>query len=445
VTGTLPTANGGTNLTSFTSGGVVYASSTSALATGSVLSFDGTNLGIGTSSPSTKFHVASSGSEVSRFETTGADMYLRFSNNFDANGYIGYQNSALTFWTANNLRATLNSTGLGIGTSSPSTKLEVVGAIKAAANSSNQLWAAAASGENSAHLRLSPSGASADQRDWSLVTYVAANGDCSLMVGASAGANPNAGTSVLTATKTGNIGIGTTSPNYKLQLNNAASGDSAYLQITHADAGTTNSDGMLIGLGVGASPNANFILYENAPMLFFTNGTERARFNPTGALVFAGGTTTANGIGITFPATQSASSDANTLDDYEEGSYTPTIQNATSYSFQSGQYTKIGRQVSVNGNIKCSFNNTGATTGITLGGLPFTSSSVASNFAIGSGFQIEGWNQANQNLRLQLGVSATTIYLYTTASSTGINYTEVFATTFGTTVEIEYSMTYFTA
>jgi hypothetical protein len=44
VTGTLPTANGGTNLTSFTSGGVVYASSSSALATGSALTFDGTNL-----------------------------------------------------------------------------------------------------------------------------------------------------------------------------------------------------------------------------------------------------------------------------------------------------------------------------------------------------------------------------------------------------------------
>ena len=47
VTGTLPVANGGTNLTSFTSGGVVYASSTSALTTGTGLQFDGTNLGLG--------------------------------------------------------------------------------------------------------------------------------------------------------------------------------------------------------------------------------------------------------------------------------------------------------------------------------------------------------------------------------------------------------------
>ena len=43
ITGTLPTGNGGTGLTSFTANGIVYASSTSALATGSALKFDGTN------------------------------------------------------------------------------------------------------------------------------------------------------------------------------------------------------------------------------------------------------------------------------------------------------------------------------------------------------------------------------------------------------------------
>lgn len=47
VNGTLPTANGGTNLTSFTANGVVYASSTSALTTGSGLTFNGTTLSVG--------------------------------------------------------------------------------------------------------------------------------------------------------------------------------------------------------------------------------------------------------------------------------------------------------------------------------------------------------------------------------------------------------------
>ena len=57
LAGTLATTNGGTGLTSFTANGVVYASSTSALTTGSALTFDGTNLGIGTSSPSATLDV----------------------------------------------------------------------------------------------------------------------------------------------------------------------------------------------------------------------------------------------------------------------------------------------------------------------------------------------------------------------------------------------------
>jgi hypothetical protein len=44
LAGTLATTNGGTGLTSFTANGIAYASSTSALATGSALTFDGTNL-----------------------------------------------------------------------------------------------------------------------------------------------------------------------------------------------------------------------------------------------------------------------------------------------------------------------------------------------------------------------------------------------------------------
>ena len=44
LAGTLATTNGGTGLTSFTSGGILYASSTSALTTGSALTYDGTTL-----------------------------------------------------------------------------------------------------------------------------------------------------------------------------------------------------------------------------------------------------------------------------------------------------------------------------------------------------------------------------------------------------------------
>jgi hypothetical protein len=44
VTGTLPVANGGTGLTTYTPNGILYASGSGTLATGSVLTFDGTNV-----------------------------------------------------------------------------------------------------------------------------------------------------------------------------------------------------------------------------------------------------------------------------------------------------------------------------------------------------------------------------------------------------------------
>jgi hypothetical protein len=89
---------------------------------------------------------------------------------------------------------------------------------------------------------------------------------------------------------------------------------------------------------------------------------------------------TTSGAGITFPATQSASSNANTLDDYEEGTFTPTLSSGfsvapTSYSQQTGTYVKIGRVVY----FLISINPNGATANATtysLGGLPFTVGAV---------------------------------------------------------------------
>jgi hypothetical protein len=63
-----------------------------------------------------------------------------------------------------------------------------------------------------------------------------------------------------------------------------------------------------------------------------------------------------NGTGITFPASQSASSDANTLDDYEEGTWTATASPSSSGSitFDGDNtlfYTKVGRIVTVSGRL----------------------------------------------------------------------------------------------
>jgi hypothetical protein len=116
-----------------------------------------------------------------------------------------------------------------------------------------------------------------------------------------------------------------------------------------------------------------------------TGGTQRLTVNSSGNTQTVGtisvgnATPSTSGAGITFPATQSASSDANTLDDYEEGSWTPTITYTTpgtlsvSYSSQAGTYTKVGNIVTLSFGIRISAFTKGTASGdLRVGGVPFT-------------------------------------------------------------------------
>lgn len=80
---------------------------------------------------------------------------------------------------------------------------------------------------------------------------------------------------------------------------------------------------------------------------------------------------------IVFPTTQNPSSDANVLDDYEEGTWTPTIgggggESGQVYSSQIGHYIKIGQMVQASCGVTLS--TLGTITGqVQVKGLPFTS------------------------------------------------------------------------
>ena len=95
----------------------------------------------------------------------------------------------------------------------------------------------------------------------------------------------------------------------------------------------------------------------------------------TGALTIAGQ--------IVFPATQNASAGANTLDDYEEGTWTPSLGGNTTYSTQTGTYTKIGRMVYVSLVLTVTTLGTGSTS--VISGLPFTCEATNS-WALSAGF-----------------------------------------------------------
>lgn len=145
----------------------------------------------------------------------------------------------------------------------------------------------------------------------------------------------------------------------------------------------TNCTGLPISTGVsGLGANvATFLATPSsanlAAALTDETGSGAAVFGtaPTLSAAVLSGTTDVSGGQLKFPAAQNASADANTLDDYEEGTFTPAINFGggavgLTYSVQSGTYTKVGRQVSFL--LQITLSAKGSSTGnATVTGLPF--------------------------------------------------------------------------
>jgi hypothetical protein len=181
----------------------------------------------------------------------------------------------------------------------------------------------------------------------------------------------------------GNVGIATTSPNTNTRLQINGGGIGAYW--------TNGSDGAQIYIGSGGFDNSSY--YNSAPgigsvldantstagalALYVYAGVANSRtralnLNANGNVALMGATVTTSGTGITFPATQSASSDANTLDDYEEGTWTPVSPSAGyTFSNATGTYTKIGRMVQLQ--VTVTFSAVPANnSNVLFSGVPFT-------------------------------------------------------------------------
>jgi hypothetical protein len=174
---------------------------------------------------------------------------------------------------------------------------------------------------------------------------------------------------------------------------------------------------------------------------FITSGTERMRLNSSGTVILQGGSTSATGVGIAFPATQSASSDANTLDDYEEGTWTPSLGGNTTYVAQVGAYTKIGRFVCATFEVNVSSIGTGSST--TISGLPFTSFSTPTNGMGGMVGYFTGGANSVVMITLRIDLGSTSFGVASIASAaTGMNAGLAF---FANGTRILGSICYFTA
>jgi hypothetical protein len=166
----------------------------------------------------------------------------------------------------------------------------------------------------------------------------------------------------------------------------------------------------------GTDANTGIFFPAADTIAFAEGGAEVARFNSSGNLQTLGtisvgnATPSTSGAGITFPATQSASSDANTLDDYEEGTWTPTLtfnglSTGITYGTRTASYVKIGQFV------YCSFNiiltSKGSATGSSgITGLPFVGGgTVAYPMAASNIFNLTSTTQT----MLQIGTGGTTM------------------------------------
>ena len=147
------------------------------------------------------------------------------------------------------------------------------------------------------------------------------------------------------------------------------------------NAATVTTNANLTG-PITSVGNATSIASQTGTGTKFVVDTSPTLVTPTATTTIGVGAATpsTSGAGITFPATQSASTNANTLDDYEEGTWTPTISFGgasvgITYSFQQGVYTKIGNQVTAACVVNLSAK--GSSTGnAQIEGLPFASSAT---------------------------------------------------------------------
>jgi len=141
--------------------------------------------------------------------------------------------------------------------------------------------------------------------------------------------------------------------------------------------------------------------------------TEKVRIKNTGGITFNGDTSTANA-----------------LDDYEEGTFTPSFQNAggsVSYSQQNGYYTKVGDIVNFTLVVTCG-NITSSNNGVDVSGLPFTAKDTGVYYAVPSFFMEYGFNAtgaANGGFSGLVRNNDTVIGLYTQQASTGNNYAAI--------------------
>jgi hypothetical protein len=148
---------------------------------------------------------------------------------------------------------------------------------------------------------------------------------------------------------------------------------------------------------------------------------------------------------IAFAAAQSASSDANTLDDYEEGSWTPVLGGAggtsgQTYTVQIGRYVKVGKLVWATASM--TFSAKGTITGnCQIQGLPFTVDNVSTLNTVG---QVRWDSLASNwvNINLAPVINTTTASVFGAAAAAASNATALTTSDIANATSVAITLSY---
>ena len=282
------------------------------------------------------------------------------------NGPLSATAKVLSDGLGNDSPLAMSTSNVGIGTSSPICKLDVGGdspqiAINRSSGNDPKLSFNASGSEYGSII----SNASSGENRFSIGPSIAWGGFHTFYTDTTEKAR---------ITSDGKVGIGTTTPTTKLMVEGTGSFGTTSNEVRLQNGGTFVSSTLNAHIinsdGTGAYNSGNLLIQPRCSsgagvtdIIFATSNntntpTERFRI-------------TANG--VTFNGDTAA---ANALDDYEEGTWTMGISfggasTGVTYSTNQGTYTKIGRQVTVNGYVLLT--SKGSSTGsATITGLPFT-------------------------------------------------------------------------
>jgi hypothetical protein len=228
-------------------------------------------------------------------------------------------------------------------------------------------------------------------------------------------------------TSAGYVGIGTTTVRAKLDLGPDLSAQklSVYADATYRIGFGVQGNEFRQYAHTGASTTWGYVSTSDQ-----TTFTELMRLDSSGNLLVGKNSATANGgvlqvsNGITFPATQSACSDANTLDDYEEGTFTPTIAGTSTAGTgtyvtngQVGRYTKAGNRVAYT--IYLNWTAHTGTGDLIVNGLPFTANSTTNSFTPASVWNSTITLSANNIMAAAINPNTTNVLLRQNAAGGG--------------------------